>query len=73
MQKKWEFVAVNRATAWLRTQQAVSGQFGFGAGSTIDALFVIAALDPRSPRSIALKFRKTPQNSIKNSNFFELC
>jgi len=45
-------VAVNRATAWLRTQQAVSGQFGFGAGSTIDALFVIAALgqDPTTWR-----------------------
>ena len=45
-------VAVNRATAWLRTQQAPSGQFGFGAGSTIDALFVIAALgqDPNSWR-----------------------
>ncbi len=35
--------AAERALAWLRTQQAPSGQFGFGAGGTIDALFAIAA------------------------------
>lgn len=45
-------VAVERATAWLRLQQSPNGQFGFGAGSTIDALFVISALgqDPNTWR-----------------------
>ena len=37
-------VAAERAARWLRTQQQPSGQLGFGAGSTVDALFAIAAL-----------------------------
>ncbi|MFN8473058.1 MAG: prenyltransferase/squalene oxidase repeat-containing protein [Anaerolineae bacterium] len=40
--------AAERALAWLRPQQAPNGQFGFGAGSTIDALFAIAA-DHQNP------------------------
>lgn len=47
--------AAARALAWLRPQQAPSGQFGFGAGSTIDALFAISAAgyDPAAWRSSA--------------------
>ena len=47
--------AAERALSWLRTQQAPSGQFGFGVGSTIDALFAIAAAgqDSRTWRSSA--------------------